>query len=941
MLANLLLLGMTPCANSALFEKSLGYENSKGKHELDFVVSEPLRPRTALLQSLLLESLQQAETRLGLPLLEDASYVFDADPLEHNGLTTVVPTNRIFVHTEAPLLGSSIGTSGDYLRETIVHETGHLLALQRHGGVFSVLDVLFGNVSRPNGAWPRWMHEGIAVWTEDVIGGRPSSGSVDYDLRRYAEAFRSGGKQHPLGSSDLDGSGRLERFSEGQVPYTFGYLLIEAASKKMKLADFTENSSRSLGISFRPSFRAQGIQLDELLRTEQATWASTPLGSDLEGRIEIARSPQLYGPYRGQAERIAWIERDPWRGKTQIAWSNFSDPSPKIERLEWKQSLQTPLGIHPLSDELWIVFLRTHPDWSETAFFDRWRPYERQTVLFDPKTQQILCRFELPTRVREISLAGQEMAWIDGGQDGIMRAWRARWSDKDCALSEQQELARSAVPFERLSSIELSAQGWSLSRAPGRNGFRERIESAEGLWSLEHPLGWARPIGSDGKHWIAQEFSRLHWGPALVTRTGKDLEVRRLPVVTGSQGVSALSNGVLVNEGYWRDDRLAQLPLAKMLSVPVAYRGRIIAATEGAAPSPSETLESKNSSESLKTYRPWSSIWPHFWLPNLSATDRGVSVQGTTFYQDLSGLWRGSSWVGYDSLTKRPSFSTSMAYRSHELSAAYLPVPLAIFGLDETRAQGRWRASYLRDFPYALSGRLKGNLQPSLDFESAAQTPSLDGYQRWIPGLLGEVASQHGRDPSSTVAPLSQTETGFLLQHRLRYIRGLEASASLHTQTRLGPSGLLLSLEGAGTAKSNFPVSYFLWGGLPTLGTGSSTYLSRGFVPRAAAAQALIRASLEWAWPVWTDNIAFSWNRLGLSDAELKVVAETVSWDSFFDRSAYRIGKQAFSTLGTELDVFGSALHYVQYRMSLGLFQGLGEFGETRFALVLRSGFDL
>ncbi len=941
MLANLLLASMTPCAIASFLESPVEHENERGRHEITLVLSKPLKAHAPLLKSLLSEALHKSEERLGLPLMEDTYYVIDSDELDHNGLTTVIPNNRVFVYTEPPALGSSIGISRDYLRETLIHETGHLLSLQRHHGVFSLLDFLFGNVARPNGAWPRWIHEGIAVWTEDVEGGRPSSGSVDYDLRRYAEAYRSGGQQHPMGSADLDGTGRLERFNEGQVPYTFGYLLIEAASKKLPIADFTEASASSLGISFRPAFRAQGIDLDALLKEEQAKWASTPLGSEAPGRRETARAPQIIGPFRGEGSRIAWIERDPWSRRIEIA--SAGRPGAKPRRLEWKHSLQTPLVALPVSDDTWILLLRSHPNWEDGAFFDRWLPFQREAVLYSPSKRAVLCRFKLPPRVRELSVQGERLAWIDAPESGRLSANRARWSS-DCALSEREELAHSLVPFERLSGLALGAgDGWSLSRSPGRDSYRERVETSEGSWDLGFAMGWAQPIGARGEQWIAQEFSREHWGPVLVTRKGESLEARRIPVVTGSQGVISSENRVFVNEGYWHEDRLAEVSVAQLIELPISYRGRFIATN----PAPRSAAEANpfdsadKDQAGLKDYGPWPSIWPHFWLPNLSATDRGVSLQAGSFYEDLSGEWRGNTWLGYETLTRRPGVSTSLAYRSHALSGAYAPVPLAYFGLTGARAQDRWHALYFRDFPYAFDGRYQGYLQASIEYEAAADAPGLAGYTFVIPGLRGGLSSQHGRNPNTSLSPLSQAESGWLVEHRLRFIRALEASASLHGQMRLGRSALMTSIQGAGTGSSNYPASYFVWGGLPSLGTGSSSYLARGFVPRAAAARAVLRGGLEWAWPLWSDNVAFSWNRLGLDDADLKLVAETLSWDSFNPSSPYRIGRQAFTTLGSELDVYGSALHYVRYRMSLGLFRGLGEFGETRVSLVLRSGIDL
>jgi hypothetical protein len=153
-------------------------------------------------------------------------------------------------------------------------------------------------------------------------------------------------------------------------------------------------------------------------------------------------------------------------------------------------------------------------------------------------------------------------------------------------------------------------------------------------------------------------------------------------------------------------------------------------------------------------------------------------------------------------------------------------------------------------------------------------------------------------------------------------------------------AGTLFEIQGGLTSEKNFPASYFEFGGLPSLATGVQAFASRGFAYQLAYGPKMFRIAAESAWSLSSLSNAISWNRARLMNLDAKVIAETVSF-SGIGNSRYQWGVQYFTTAGAELEFIGQGLNYIQWKASLGIYQGFGRFGDTRFAVTLRSGLDL
>jgi hypothetical protein len=85
-----------------------------------------------------------------------------------NGYASVFPSNRLTVYLPPPTGSPSLGFYDSWLRLVLVHELTHVFHLDRAGGVWGVLQAVFGRAPGlfPNVYQPSWVAEGLATYYE-------------------------------------------------------------------------------------------------------------------------------------------------------------------------------------------------------------------------------------------------------------------------------------------------------------------------------------------------------------------------------------------------------------------------------------------------------------------------------------------------------------------------------------------------------------------------------------------------------------------------------------------------------------------------------------------------------------------------------------------------------------------------------------------------------
>ena len=927
--------------------------------QVTVVYPKDLAPSVLELRLKIEQALGLAQARMGIRFRDDFELLIDKRPDFHNGLTTVIPSNRIVVHSEAPDLESSIGLYEDYLLETLIHEFSHLLVMQTREGVFKGLSAIFGTTARPLGAWPRWMHEGLAVWTESVVWGRPRSGYIDLDVRRYADQRKRTGVD-PLSSSDLDGSRRLEldgsrRLEDvgpGDLPYHFGYglwaLLIPALEESGGLNEFVREAAKGPGSSFRIQVREflkrqkspQVLDLDILLERQKAQWNAVSTERLKGPEKEIAKSRNVDGPYlanlpkssSSEGKSISWIE---WTkaGKPPTLKSQLTKEGLTIQTA-WKYRNSVPIQNYALNENLWLVLYRQNPGIAGGRFYNPSFPSRKFVALFDGQGE-LLCRVVLPGRLREIHYSMGFLSWIRVATDGVYFAQSAPLVN-DCGQGNIKPIAQGARPFERLSGIYFDGVLSLLSRHSNR---LEVLEVNGSALQNEAPLSMAVPAG-DG--FLAHEFSKNYWGPVLISGRGRGRASYRLPAwPTGSfRAVPGFGEKTFwVKESTWEHDRIVELSLDQLLkNVPPGT----METTSVSVPAP-EVLPAIVE----MPYASLNSFWPQFWLPSMLVVAGGVAVQGETFTSDVTDTWQGGLIAGYDSSQKRPY--TKFRLKKNDLSwgpfysasglSYYLPV---LIGTPSgSVVQNRWGASLRlatsRTMP--LSSRL--DLFPEIGFQQAAAQGTLQGYNFGLVGLGAVLSSQRGQKSNSANFRLPRAMSGWVADSKFRFLRGAEIYGGVAGHQALGSSALYGGLEFGHTQSSNYPASYFQFGGPYLFSTELPNFLTRGFRPNLGLAKSIARLETQWGFPITSLNRGLSWNRFRLSNLDASIIFETVTFSSFNEASRFRLGRQYFTSVGAQTELSGVSLNYVDYRLGTGLFKGFGASGGTRFLLYLRSSLDI
>ncbi|NCN26398.1 hypothetical protein GW915_02390 [bacterium] len=899
--------------------------------ELKAVLGNGLARQTSLFHTLILEAAEKVRSITQLNFKDPIWIYFDSEPDFHNGFATVVPSDWIRIHTEAPSIDSSIGFASDYLRDTLIHELAHMIVLQQRRGVFKFLSWVFGNASRPLGAWPRWLHEGTAVWVESSVGGRVGSGYINYELRKFAD-FYERYSRYPIDDHQMDGNFRNSSVDRGEIPYHMGYLLSERmfSKKNSKFAEFVRSSSYSLGLNFQKKLSNLGVDLDsEFQKVLSSAAKHRVLSSAPENRRIVSGAKVIIGPFSSDS-KISWIEEDD-DGKRQLAYESKAE----IVRLPLSIGNHRVLSAFARGED-WIALAQFNPK-------DSNQPSSKKVLLLDSNAF-LKCEFHLPTRIREIVATKTQVAWVESKTSGKMLLKKAPLKE-GCQLGPAIEITSSLKDFERISSPTFDENGvLYFSRSLGRNSYKEKIQTERAEFfraqvPLSHPLGLRNGFCGVKKCWMFFEHSKAYWGPVLVKQENNTLRAYRTKLLStgGDKAVVGPGNNFYIKQQLWNTDRLIQLHPNDFDEFAFSVERSQLKATQSRLnPEEEEKL-------SYQSYGAMDSFWPRYWLPELYFYDKGFSVGGSSLFSDLTQRWFASIAAGYDTYPERPYGNFSLwreslnigPFSRLSLNAYYSPSVIA------SSVQDRWGLGVSTDWRARLA---TWNLlfRPGFQYLEASGSGRLSAYRYFVPVFSFSAATPRAKNPQSAAFRLSSVEPSVQLSGRLRYLSDVESSERLVLQSSLPfNSGAQLMFEHGVTRLSNYPASYFEIGGQAPFATREASFMTRGFPTRFIVAKQAMRSAFEFGFKLVDRIGAFKWNRFRLDDLEQVLVAETASFDSFNEASRFRLGRQYFSTLGVKWDLFGQAFHYANFKSSFGVYRGFGEFGQWSVSLTLSSYLDI
>ncbi len=971
-------------------ESTISYPQSDPRLKLTVVIGSSQKEQIEYFKNVALESARIVEDIFKTRFRDSFSVVFDPRYDYHNGLATVLPNNRIYIYTEVPNLESSIGLVKQAHLETTVHEMGHMMMLQQRRGVFGPLSWAIGNLSRPNMLFPRWVHEGMAVWTESHLGGRGQSGIIDAEIRKYAEYYHRNQK-HPLRTDLLDGSLELNTMQPGNMPYHFGYLLIDdlLKDKNSKSAGELVTQSSSLpGLFFHRLFKKNGKIMTDRFNALRESWAKTPIEKGPENPTYF-EAPNISGPFVSD-KGLSWLYTEDKRllynnpvvylryqgEKNEEISTKFSRGGSRIVQSLWSQDLGA-----------WILLNYSY-NINSNSFLNK-------NLYLVSKSGELLCENSQIKRIRELAIDGSTLAWIRSDEKGLSYFEKAKIT-KDCKVSSVETILTSEIPYERFSHPWIKGKDWLISRSHGNDLSSDYIQGNKTRFvAPEGALGHPQLIGEGAQRkLLVSWYKKSYRGPALVNLQTQEIKI--FPQKTEAPSSYALGNSVYANTELWEKDRVEKLALdlppqpvmtaarkalaslpdtskvaeasatttkvaeasattTKAAEDPTAATSEPTAASEAADVSKAEEektqipipeldpkAETSSAATPLHTYNAIPSIFPHFWYPFIASDDRGTIFSGSTYFTDLSGKWTGTALIGFDTGTQRPV--ADLFVGRQQVSNGMLD-QIQFAATSDARFVGtQVQDIQIAQLQFRLTQRLNSRFLfaalPGAEFRHGSSTRSFKKYSVGAPSLGFLFTSPHARNIKKGNYQITQLFDAFYLNTQTRWLPEASYEIRANYQGSAGPLGYVLGLEYGNTPAAAFPKVYYEWGGRAAVSTLDSGFLARGFPSSIGPALEILRGHAEFGFKVWSPQRGLAWNRMHLTDIELRPVYEVVTSDLYRTtasgvprKTSIQMGSDYFHSAGIELDVFFQALHYMDLKASIGYVHGVGNLGEENFGL--------
>lgn len=162
-----------------------------------------------------------------------------------NGSATAFPSNRVIVYVNPPVFQSALRFTDDPIEVVVTHELVHTFHLDRVGGIWKVLQNVFGRYPLffPNAYQPSWLLEGLAVYYESLITG--AGRIVGSEHRMIAQ---SAALAHSFPRIDQLSLAR-PHFPYGVSAYAYGSLFVDHLARvhgDSTIRTFVEANSRQL-----------------------------------------------------------------------------------------------------------------------------------------------------------------------------------------------------------------------------------------------------------------------------------------------------------------------------------------------------------------------------------------------------------------------------------------------------------------------------------------------------------------------------------------------------------------------------------------------------------------------------------------------------------------------------------------------------------------------
>ncbi len=614
-----------------------------------------------------------------------------------NGYATFFPSNRIVVYARPPAGVPQLAFSRDWLEMVVAHELVHIFHLDEAGRVGNAVRSVFGQVPMiwplfPVAGSPGWNVEGLATWYESRLTG--AGRAVGSYHRMIARTAALEDRIPPLDRLSTP----HPAWPGGQQSYGYGALLMEHIAERFG-HDAHREIVEATGASMLPTFiffdhvagNAVGVPFDEIFEEwrAEATRSSLEVAAELR---EAGLSP--LEPVAGRGPFAAAPRVSPDGSLLSFASHDYrSDPETRIVDLATGRErtlARLNQGGSGLGPATWL------PDGTGliVAQLERHGPY---------RTFSDLWRLDLDGRERRLT-RGERIAQPDVAPDGRrVAAVRSRRGGLQLVIHDVEDgetrvlvdadpgdafdSPRWSPDGHRIAVTRLAAGGTDVVVVDARTGAITPLTDDDALdlsptWS---PDGEWVVWGSDRSgipDILAARVPAAGAEPATAGSAGTastgnaPLDVRQVTrVLTGAFDPEVSTDGrtlylsVYHHDG-WRIERTPFDPAASPVAPAGTLRHRpgiLPGPPRGEAGAGGPAAAGGSSEAESKSYSPWATLRPFFWLPEFSSLEgQGGDLYFPGLYtrgRDL--LWR-HEWelsAGLDPLSWRARGYGSWTYR--------------------------------------------------------------------------------------------------------------------------------------------------------------------------------------------------------------------------------------------------------------------------------------
>lgn len=589
-------------------------------------------------------ALEAAHQRLA-PLLghapkERVQVVLSDASDDANGSATAFlrPTMELFA--PPPDDRSELNDYEDYLWNLVVHEYTHIVHLDQVGGVPAAVNFVLGQVWTPNGLQPRWLIEGLAVWSESAHSGSGRERSAIYDMYLRSEVL----EDRFFALDEVTGA--PTRWPQGAVAYLHGARFMEFIGERYGAQGFSD-LSKSYGSQLIPfglnaaararfgrDYRSLYLEWAASVRAQVEAQVAPLRLQGLTPFVRLTRAGQLTGEpaFDPRGGRVVYLEASADRRAAIRSVERDGSSDRRVAEVYGSGGLALePDGLH-------AIVSQNAPYREFYAFDDLFRvdlstgARERLTFgarLTDPDVSPdgaslVAARHFTGGRmgIDELSAKGNDPRALVGAQDRAVYTPRFSPDGKRVAYSEQtgagrqiflvdrQTLQREQVTHERAMNLDptFDPTGRWLVWASDKTG----------IYSL-----YARDLATGE----TRQLTRVLTG-AFRPRVSPD--GRSLAFVT------------YTTDGY--DVALTPFePERAAVAEPIEQQRPPLEAWD------------RGEAYAVRAYRPLDTLWPRYWLPLLGSDPLGTTLGIVTGGFDVAGRHAWDFQVLYGLESHRPS----------------------------------------------------------------------------------------------------------------------------------------------------------------------------------------------------------------------------------------------------------------------------------------------